>query len=494
MTLSRPFFSFHGPGYKYFVMEKMDSTITGIVPLLLETSSKKKTIQLGPIAVRMLECLKAVHERNNIFRDVKTENFMLAPASAGKGKGSTSLEKKLTERVRLIDFAMVSQWTPTYRETSESSNLLGTPLYASLNVHNGQKTSFRDDLEALGYVIAELIHQLVSGDDQQQLPWANERSDDAIGSMKEKQVNNHKSDFYSGMGTGKTASLLSEFITEVQSYTFKQRPDYEKLAKILSQLETSRCTKASSTSTAVSRPPRTSTKAQKTTTKRARSKAPPVAAPANSKSRRKYDSEDDSDDSDDPMDWDYTDENSQPKTKSDNNQDSNKMTAREQRAARRRNNSDNVIVIDDDDDDDDDEAIPAASASAKKKSGKVHSTTSDSAASGLSTVGVVIEVEQGPHEGERFTLSSGDRDTVVVGTNPSGGSLTGIVLKKDKSLKSSHVKLELSVKRNVVSVNVTDKSKGDTCINGTTVKSSKAFIHDRISIGETVLVIKGMNN
>lgn len=462
-------------------MQKMESTITGIVQPLLSASTTRKTIKLGPIAVRMIECLKAIHERNNVVRDVKTDNFMLAPEPAGK---TTTIENDLASRIRLIDLAMVTQWTPSYRENSESSDLIGTPLYASLNVHGGQKASFRDDLEALGYIIAELIHQLVSGDDTTQLPWAKGSSDHEIGAIKEEQVNNWESDFYGGMGDETTVAIMSEFMTEVKSYTFKQRPSYEKLTNIVAKLETVRPIKAS-----VAR--RASTKTLKTTTsKRGRAKVPPaatsVAAVAPASTRRKMDSDDVDDDcEDDPMDWDYTDENHEPTSKRGNKL----MSSRAQRAARR--NAD-AIVIDDDDDD-----TGFQNATLNKKSNvkvKAKPTLRTSATStlttGLKTIGVVVDIVKGPHAGESFELTSGGCEAVVLGTKPPTGPITGIVLEKDRTLQPFHLKLELSVTRKTtVSVAVTDKSKGNTSINGKAVKRSKAFGGDKISIGETVLLI-----
>lgn len=462
-------------------MQKMDSTISGIVPVLLQSSSATTT-NLGPIAVRLLECLQAIHDCHNIVRDVKEENFMLAPLT-GKEKGS--VETKLASRVRLIDLALCTQWTPSYRETSASPELLGTPLYASLNLHNGQKSSFRDDLEALGYVISELVLKLASGDETQQLPWAKEGSDEDIGTVKEEQVENPKSEFYRGMGNNKTASIVSDYLDEVRSYSFKTRPDYDKLSKILAKLTVARPkTRAASAKT----PPR---RAATTPAKRGRSKAPPVAsaaAPASDKSEK-----DDDDDDVISMDWDYTtDENKKPKG------DDTQSTSRQQRASRRANlkvpdhDDDDVIVIDDDDDDDDVKMNSTAHTSKRaKKSAPTKSDITGGTGNGLKSVGVLVEIIEGPHAGESFGLESGGCETVVVGTKPLAKSGTAIILKKDKTLKASHVKLDLSVsKRNIVSLIVTDKSQGDTAINRNSIKSSKAFINDSIIIGNTVLVVK----
>ena len=117
-------------GYKFFVMEKMDSGLSSIVTQLLHFKPSSEKIIFGPVAVRLLTCVQAIHDRNNIIRDVKMENFMLA---SGNGQGS-SPEEKLASRIRLLDLALATQWTSTYRETIEAENLVGTPLYASLKI------------------------------------------------------------------------------------------------------------------------------------------------------------------------------------------------------------------------------------------------------------------------------------------------------------------------------------------------------------------------
>ncbi|OEU16448.1 hypothetical protein FRACYDRAFT_162281, partial [Fragilariopsis cylindrus CCMP1102] len=218
-------------------MEKMDNTISAVVPLLLQKKSSSKTINFGPIAVALLACIRACHEAKNIFRDVKSDNFMLtidAAAAIAKAKaGSTILENEVASRIRLIDLAIATQWTPMYCETDEA-DFNGTPLYASLNVHSGKKASFRDDLEALGYVLAELIIQLNSGDPSKKLPWSHGKSDGDIGSIKKLLVEDKSSDFYAQLGNA--SRLFSKYLDIIRGYSFKEVPDYDELTEILSKI------------------------------------------------------------------------------------------------------------------------------------------------------------------------------------------------------------------------------------------------------------------
>eukprot|EP00536_Pseudo-nitzschia_multiseries_P005504 jgi/Psemu1/12707/gm1.12707_g len=268
-------------GFRYFVMERMDTTISAIVPLLLQNQSqnqsksktasktaKSKTtkntknnnsnsnsnstvIHVGPIATK------------NIIRDVKTENFMLAMddssnsnshnCNTGNSNGKLSFEERLASRIRLIDLAIATQWTTMYCEDDGNNNagssggggggtIVGTPLYASLNVHAGKKSGFRDDLESLGYVLAELLIQLASGgggglqqSQQVQLPWSGGTSDDDVWERK-KQAMLDDGEFYRALGDASTARVVSRYMNTVRSYGFKTVPDYDELSEILSGL------------------------------------------------------------------------------------------------------------------------------------------------------------------------------------------------------------------------------------------------------------------
>lgn len=364
-------------GYKFFIMEKMESTISSMIPQLLQIKPSAKQISFGPAAVRLLTCVKAIHDRNNVIRDVKTENFMLA---RGAGTGS-SLEEKLASRIRLIDLALATQWTSAYRETNEAESLVGTPLYASLNVHAGTKSSYRDDLESLGYVIAELLSQLYAGDTSKQLPWFQGKSDNDIASIKKAQVDDPNSDFYHQLGNDKTIAVFSEYMNAVRTCTFKKKPDYDELSSILSKLTIPRTksapkaatTKKTTSGAAAAMAPKTADTSSSVSSKRttrssaatsAFSSGPPRKVARQDKSMDiSFESGIDSiySDARQEMDWEYTvDENeepledSKPAAKVDTPRRIERVVVNE-RSDRRRKNAPRevepeIVVICDDDD------------------------------------------------------------------------------------------------------------------------------------------------
>jgi serine/threonine protein kinase len=465
-------------------MEKMDNTISAVVPLLLQSKSSSKTINFGPIAVALFACIRACHEAKNIFRDVKSDNFMLtidAAAATAKAKaGSTTLENELASRIRLIDLAIATQWTPMYCETDEA-DFNGTPLYASLNVHSGKKASFRDDLEALGYVLAELIIQLNSGDPSKKLPWSHGKSDGDIGSIKKSLVEDNNSVFYAQLGNA--SRLFSEYLDIIRGYSFKEVPDYDELTEILSKITLPR--------TAATKSRRAATKKTAPTKKIAPTKRKTPSKVARRSTTKKTETEDDEDhhmgDPDqtfdesvyadahetiEDMEWEYiVDENEKPKEDS-------KPSARSDRALRRqRSNADKqhvgkveeIIVIDDGDDDE----------SSESNSG-----------SGLKRRGVRLLVTKGPHKGDSYDLEAGANEIVLIGSNPTSKIGAVLSLKKDKTLNTTHVRLDLAITRKCTAVKVTARSNAKTLVNNNAVNSTKAFINDNIVIGGTTFIVQ----
>ncbi|KAL3904346.1 MAG: hypothetical protein SGILL_010105, partial [Bacillariaceae sp.] len=483
-------------GYRLFVMERMEDTIESIVPMLLKNKPTSKSISVGPIAVRLLECVQAIHKCGNIVRDVKAENFMLARIGT-KEKKSGTFEDKVAARIRLIDLALVAQYSSIYRSDKNSSGIIGTPLYASLNSHEGIKSSYRDDLESLGYVIAELLIKISSGDTSKKLPWSDGRSDDDIGSKKRALVEDSSSEFFKLLGDKKTAAVLSKYLTTVKGYSFKQRPDYEELADILRNLAVPRpkVSKTSSTAKKAS-----TTRKEHTPTKRGR-KSRTVATQTSGNEEESYPSKiprrqklvagmDVDGDSDSSgvveMDWQPTDENDEPDGDKKPRAKARKepfrhepRTVVNERVTRsqKKNFQEEIIVIDGSDEEEDEYVFVE---------GTKEDTHTQTPA--LKRRGVRIIVVGGPHKGESFDIEDSGNETIVIGSKPSTKVGTAVSLPKDKSMSATHLRLDLSLKKTMKpAVAVTNKSKDQVFVNSIPVKNTKAFIGNEIAIGHTVL-------
>eukprot|EP00957_Ditylum_brightwellii_P184022 14017770-Ditylum_brightwellii.AAC.1 len=131
-------------------MENMKAPFYNLAPLLLST--KATTLPLKKIFSKTISLLQTLHLQHRLlFINIKPDNFMLASSSC------SSIE----ESIQLVDLGLVT----SYQDISLGKHcinihpnalVVGMPNYASLNVLNGHTPSWRDDLEALGYILLEL--------------------------------------------------------------------------------------------------------------------------------------------------------------------------------------------------------------------------------------------------------------------------------------------------------------------------------------------------
>jgi len=149
-----------------------------VVDLLGESLAQYKqrigylsTDRIKELGNQMIVALQQIHEHKLIHRDVKPDNFLFSDSA---------------DKLYLVDFGF-SKIFPT----KESSSLIGSKNYSSINAHMLHQLGPKDDLESVGYIMLYLF--LGS------LPWSNDFDADTI-IEKKKQIVYNK-------------GLLPEFIT-----------------------------------------------------------------------------------------------------------------------------------------------------------------------------------------------------------------------------------------------------------------------------------------
>jgi serine/threonine protein kinase len=162
------------------------------------TFSLKTILQIG---INILDLLLTIHEAGLIHRDIKPDNFLLSLNDSNK-------------KIYIIDFGLCKSYLNNEKhiELKQTSSLIGTPTYASINAHNFMELSRRDDLESLGYM---LIYFYLG-----ELEWQKSHSinHDLIKEMKINIINNIK-----------IPPILIEYIKIVRSIDFKEKPFYNTL-------------------------------------------------------------------------------------------------------------------------------------------------------------------------------------------------------------------------------------------------------------------------
>lgn len=450
-------------------MERMDGTLMEVIPRLV--SSAKRTrygkIPFGNIAVRLLDCLQALHETGFLFVDVKPENFMLSKDG-----------KTLADKIRMIDFGLVQSVKSIggHRPNEGSSSLAGTPLYSSLHVHDGQTHSRRDDLEALGYIIGELLMKLVAAANNEDpndvnLPWSNGTSDEHVAKLKKRDLASNKSAFYNQVGAhGNTAvqQELRNYMNVVCSLNYKETPDYEALRQVLLSLDVQGAAAAAAPAKKKKAP------ARKTPT---RGKQPPAS----------------------------TTTTSARKSTRSSTRAASKRTSPESDDERVSPKIRRVIAIDDDIDDAEFfDSKPRASIDSTYETARDDETeamdwevvngSSDDEQNAGPQIGIKILFTKGPHQGESLSLIKNGTETVILGSNPKAKNGAAFALPGDDQVDETHLKIDLDANKKMQAVMVTNlSSSNDTYVNGTLIaskKSRKVFISDTITIGDSTMKIQ----
>lgn len=116
--------------------------------------------------------LKYIHTKFIIHRDIKPANIMLKRrplSSDGSDDGDDSDEESVDDdddtryEVFIIDFGMAKVYVDEDKEHMEertTNEIIGTPKFVSLFVHDHIEPARRDDFISLGYVLLYMFHGL----------------------------------------------------------------------------------------------------------------------------------------------------------------------------------------------------------------------------------------------------------------------------------------------------------------------------------------------
>lgn len=461
----------------------MESPLSNVVPILLDSLGNPKGIKkipMGSVAIAMLDCIESMHKNGYIFVDVKPENFMLSSTSFDS---STRSKPDVGRRVRLIDFGLVERYgdmtLSKHRENAyPNAPLVGTPTYASLNIMSGHTASLRDDVEALGYVISELVLKMASSGsvsrkkDVDILPWSHANTDEELYRIKSQEMDTKTrstSKLFARLKASGTDAVMSNYFSAVMNLKYSEKPDYNSLRRYLEKLVV---TVEKSCGPG---------EAKKTSTKTAKS---PV---------RKTRAIQMLDDDNSVEVIDENTENRKPSgttsqkivAKESTNRRSTRCTKRRMMAPGIGIQSDEIDVID----------VDSINDLDAMDWDPVESVTSNGNNQGQAIL--YLDVVEGPYKGQMIPFGGNCPDTVCVGRDPASRAMkdaTKFALSKDKSVSPVHAKFVLNSRLSVHSVRVTNmSSNSDTIINGSSLpsgKSKQVFVGAKMQIGSSLFQIR----
>lgn len=174
--------------------------------------------------------LEGVHAAGFVFNDLKLDNIMVGIKDRLPREGSQG-NVFAEGTLHLIDFGFATRYidkeTGLHIKQDEVETFRGNMIFGSLNQLNFLKTSRRDDMIALLYMLVYMVNNgKLTGID---LDTA------MVNTEAFKQVKKAKQRHTLETLCCGEAQILKKYAQEVFSLKFKECPDYEKLTKILKE-------------------------------------------------------------------------------------------------------------------------------------------------------------------------------------------------------------------------------------------------------------------
>jgi serine/threonine protein kinase len=141
------------PEYNFLFMELLGPSLDDIFDQYKKIFEPKL---VSIIAGQLITLLEKVHDGGYVHRDIKPSNFLLGR--------DTDFTKSISN-IHIMDFGLSKCYLKNGKhiEYRDNRSLVGTPRYASKNMHRGIEPSRRDDLEAVGYMLLYFL--------KGKLPW-----------------------------------------------------------------------------------------------------------------------------------------------------------------------------------------------------------------------------------------------------------------------------------------------------------------------------------
>ena len=199
--------------YNLLVMQYMDKSLEDILHIR-KTFSIKTTAMIG---FQLIGVLHYIHDKNYIHRDVKPDNCVMG-------------SDELNENLYLIDFGLAKKYrssrTLKQYPMTRKKKLTGTARYASIHALEGFEQSRRDDIEAVGYVMAYLLR---GG-----LPWQGlkiKTKENKYKNILEKKKEISSEELFKGFPIE-----FAEILDNVKKLEYLEEPEYEMLRNKLISL------------------------------------------------------------------------------------------------------------------------------------------------------------------------------------------------------------------------------------------------------------------
>ena len=198
--------------YYFMVMPLLGDTLSSFKQSFLEKKMHLTTIL--SFGQQMVQRLQYIHEKGFIHRDVKPDNFLF------------DLNTDVNN-MYLVDFGFCKQYLlpdGSHIPMKTKKQLIGTPNYVSINIHNGIEPSRRDDLESVGYIMINLFYR------DEEIKMTNMTE---IIAFKFNIISTDSPEQEKKLGFQLVPQIIKDYLNYCKHLKFEQTPDYDYLYSML---------------------------------------------------------------------------------------------------------------------------------------------------------------------------------------------------------------------------------------------------------------------
>ena len=199
--------------YYFMVMPLLGDTLSSFKQSFLE--KKMHLITILSFGQQMVQRLQYIHEKGFIHRDVKPDNFLF------------DLNTDVNN-MYLVDFGFCKQYLlpdGSHIPMKSKKQLIGTPNYISINIHNGIEPSRRDDLESVGYIMINLFYR------DEEIKMTNMTE---IIAFKFNIISTDSPEQEKKLRFPLVPQIIKDYLNYCKQLNFDEMPDYNYLYSILS--------------------------------------------------------------------------------------------------------------------------------------------------------------------------------------------------------------------------------------------------------------------
>lgn len=202
-----------GNRYRFMVIDRLGVDLQKKFEECEKKFPRKLVLQLG---LRLLDILEYIHEHEYVHADIKASNLMLSHTDPNQ--------------VYLVDYGLAYRYAPEnvlkeYKEDPKRCHD-GTIEFTSIDAHKGVYASRRSDLEILSYCMV----QWLCG----RLPWEDQLQDPLYVRDSKIRSRENISEFLDKCFSQQDKpDELQQFMEEVKTLGYQDKPPYERLRAIL---------------------------------------------------------------------------------------------------------------------------------------------------------------------------------------------------------------------------------------------------------------------